>query len=261
MQNENCDHIRKKSLGITSEIAYQKFLKPLLRPPTAQKSLEQAYNLNNVNWGKIYLLPRVITIDSSLKSFQYKILNNTLHLNECLFKFNIVDSSLCSICKQENESVIHLFAICSEARSLCDQLRTYTSSKNIILPSNLVPQVVILGVWDEKMQNLTLVIHLILIFKCYIYLKREDGLNFYGLKAYIKSIENIERHIASQRQKLDYHHKKMEQVNYCVIKYTRVLNMLGNCFPDLGWWEGFFWGAGGTGSEFLYMALCVKSKI
>ena len=56
------------------------------------------------------------------------------------------------------------------------------------------------------MQDLTLVNHLILIFKRYIYLKRKDGLNFYGSKAYIKSIKNIERHIASQRQKLDYHY-------------------------------------------------------
>ena len=125
------------------------------------------------------------TTDSSLRSFQYKILSNTLYLNERLFKFNIVDSPLCSLCKQENESVIHLFAICSEARSLWDQLRTWTSSKNIILPSNLVPQVAILGLWDEKMQNLTLVNHLILIFKRYIYLKRKDGLNFYGFIASI----------------------------------------------------------------------------
>ena len=116
------DHIRKKSLGITSKIADQKFLKPLLRPPTAQKSLEQAFNLNNVNWVKICLLPRVTTIDSSLRSFQYKRLNNTLYLNERLFKFNTVDSPLSSLCKQETESVIHLFALCSEARSLWEQL-------------------------------------------------------------------------------------------------------------------------------------------
>ena len=47
LQNENYDHFRKKSLGISSKIAYQKFLKPLLSPPTAQTSLEQAL-LNNV---------------------------------------------------------------------------------------------------------------------------------------------------------------------------------------------------------------------
>ena len=122
-------------------------------------------------------------------------------MNERLFKFNIVDSSLCSLSKQENESVIHLFPICSVARSLWDQLSTWTSSQNIILPLNLVPQVVILGVWDEKMQDLTLVNHLILIFKCYIYLKRKDDLNFYGWKAYIKSIENIELYISPHKDK------------------------------------------------------------
>ena len=58
------------------------------------------------------------------------------------------------LCKQENESVIHLFAICSEARSLWDQLSTWTSSQNIILLPNLVPQVMIVGVWDGKMQDL-----------------------------------------------------------------------------------------------------------
>ena len=129
------------------------------------------------------MLPRVTTIESSLRSFQYRILNNTLYLNERLFKFNIVNSPLCLLCKQENGSVIHSFVICHEARSLWDQLSTWTSSKNITLPSNLVPQVVILGVWDEKMQELALVNHLFLIFKRYIYLKRKDGLNFYGLKA------------------------------------------------------------------------------
>ena len=166
----------------------------------------------NANWGKIYLLWGVTTIDSSLRSFQYKILNNTLYLNERLSKFNIVDSPLCSLCKQDNKSVIHLFAICSEARSLWDQLGTWTSSQNITLPPNLVPQVVILRVLDEKTKNLTFVNHLILIIKRYIYLKRKYGLNFYGLKAYIKSIENRECHIASQRQILDYHHKKWNKL-------------------------------------------------
>ena len=44
------------------------------------------------------MLPRIVTIESSLRSFQYEILNNILYLNERLFKFNIVDSPLCSLC-------------------------------------------------------------------------------------------------------------------------------------------------------------------
>ena len=52
----------------------------------------------------------------------------------------------------------------------------------------------------------------------------------------------------------------MEQVNNCVTKNTRVLSMLGNCFLDWGGGKGFL-RVGSTGSEFLCMALCVKSKI
>ena len=103
----------------------------------------------------------------------------------------------------------------------------------------MVPQVVILDVWDEKMQNLTLVNHLIQIFKRYIYLKRKDGLNFCGLIAYIKSIENIRTSYRLTKTKLRLPPYKMEQVNHCVIKHTRVLSMLGNCFPHSYQEEGF----------------------
>ena len=56
------------------------------------------------------MLPRQATIELSLRSFQYKILNNILYFNEKLFKFKVVDSPLCSLCETENESVLHLFA-------------------------------------------------------------------------------------------------------------------------------------------------------
>ena len=63
--------------------------------------------------GKVYMLPRIVTIESSLPSFQYKILNNILYLNEGLFKFNIVDSPLCSLCGAYNKSIKHLFCTCT----------------------------------------------------------------------------------------------------------------------------------------------------
>ena len=74
---------------ITSKTAYQILLKSLVRPATAQTSLESSLHLTNVDWKKIYMLPRLTTIESSLRSFQYKILNNVLFLNERLYKFNV----------------------------------------------------------------------------------------------------------------------------------------------------------------------------
>ena len=34
-----------------------------------------------IKWVEIYLLPRKVTFNTYLRCFQYKILNNTLHLN------------------------------------------------------------------------------------------------------------------------------------------------------------------------------------
>ena len=84
------NQINNVSPCMTSKVAYQKLLKQLVKPPTAQKSVERMLGLEDVDWSRIYLLPRATTIESSLRSFQYKILNNTLYSNERLFKLNAV---------------------------------------------------------------------------------------------------------------------------------------------------------------------------
>ena len=93
----------------SSKLAYQKLTQPLSKPPTSQLYFEKVLGHGKVQWGKVYMLPRIVTKEPSLRSFQYKILNNILYLNERLFKFNIVDSPLCSLCGAYNESIKHLF--------------------------------------------------------------------------------------------------------------------------------------------------------
>ena len=136
-------------------------LKQLVKPPTAQKSLERMLGLENVDWSRIYLLPRATTIESSLRSFQYKILNNTLYLNERQFKLKAVESPQCSLCKQFKGSVLHLFCTCSVTRNLWAKFCVWASNANISLTS-------------EELQDQAIVNHLILLFKRYIYLKRGD---------------------------------------------------------------------------------------
>ena len=41
--------------------------------------------------------------------FQYKILNNILYLNNTLYTSKLTNSSLCSFCKHENETTLHIF--------------------------------------------------------------------------------------------------------------------------------------------------------
>ena len=64
------------------------------------------------DWKSIYLLLRMVTVDTKLRVFQYKIWNNIRFVKEMLFKFRKVESPLCSFCKAEDETYIPLFYRC-----------------------------------------------------------------------------------------------------------------------------------------------------
>ena len=143
----------------------------------------------------IYTLPRTITRDSTLRIFQYKLINNVLYLNKSLFRFGIVTDSLCSFCKVFDESPLHLFHDCTFTQTLWNQLRNYLC-ENIVIPP-LTSQSAIFGFTDTKIDNYLILNHLLLIFKFYIYKARASNyLNFYCLKSNITRIKNIEEAIS-----------------------------------------------------------------
>ena len=133
----------KKPLGITCRTAYYTLLVPLIGPATAQSTLETSLNLCDLDWKKIFMIPGLTTIESSLCSFQYKILNNILYPNDRLYKCKAIP--LCSLSKLENESLIHLFCQCIETRVLWHQLQTWFPGPKKL--PDLEPQPILLGMW------------------------------------------------------------------------------------------------------------------
>ena len=55
--------------------------------PTSQVYFQNYFSNEQLVWSDIYCLPRIFTIDSKLRCFQYKILHNILYLNQKLFIF------------------------------------------------------------------------------------------------------------------------------------------------------------------------------
>ena len=97
-------HLTKKNTLIDIEKLNSRQLYSLLvytHPftPTSQKYLNELLKTNSLDWKKIYILPRLATLDSYSRSFQYKILNNVLYLNKRHFKFRKSMSPLCPFCK------------------------------------------------------------------------------------------------------------------------------------------------------------------
>ena len=55
--------------------------------PTSQKYLNKLLKTDSFEWKQIYLLPRLVILDSYSRSFQCKTLNNVLCLNKKIFTF------------------------------------------------------------------------------------------------------------------------------------------------------------------------------
>ena len=155
---------------------------------------------SNLDWKTIYMLPRIVTKDSRLQVFQYKLLNNVLYLNKMLFRFGKIDSPLCSFCKMIEETPLHLFYNCIKKKLLWDQLKDFISNETLSFPS-LTPQSAILGHIDLS-DDYLLINHIILIYKFYIYNSRNRGyLNIEQLKAIIDKTKRIEEEISKRNLK------------------------------------------------------------
>ena len=82
------------------------------KKPTSQSYFENCFKTDDFDWKKIYVIPRIATIDTKQRAFQYKILNNILYLNKMLFHFGITKNSMCSFCKTQEETIMHSFYDC-----------------------------------------------------------------------------------------------------------------------------------------------------
>ena len=92
---------------------------------TSQQYFKTFFPHLNLGWKLIYLLTRILTKNTSLRAFQYKVLNNVLYLNHKLFHFKISTTSLCQYHSQHCGTVQHLFSNCNEDTSLWTEIILY----------------------------------------------------------------------------------------------------------------------------------------
>ena len=140
---------------------------------TSQLYYKGYFNNFDFNWKSIYLLPRMVTVDTKLGVFQYKILSNIIFVN------NKVESPLSSFCKAE---VLR--------RKLQNVFIT-----TLDLPS-ISPQSAIFGFLHDALKHELLLNHISLIFKNYLYKARENkDLKFNILKDYLTKIRDLEANL------------------------------------------------------------------
>ena len=94
---------------LTAREIYSELLLSSGNTPTSQKYFGKVFPNENFDWKKIYILPRVATLNSFQRNFQYKILHNILYLNKMLFTFGKTKTPLCSFYHSYDEIIKHIF--------------------------------------------------------------------------------------------------------------------------------------------------------
>ena len=188
--------------------------------PTCQSYHEKSFVDYDFNWKLINGIHHIAKLETKIRIFQYKLLNNVLYLNKNLFQFGIISQSKCSFCELYDETPLHIFYKCTYVQNWWNQLRLYLLGK-VALPA-LNPQSAIFGFTDVSHHNFLLVNHLLLIFKYDIYNSRvNNSLSFQSLKCVISQAKYIEETISNND--LD---KKIKNFTKMEINWSSLLEIL-----------------------------------
>ena len=161
----------------------------------------------DIDWKHTHLMPFKSTIDTKLRTFQYKFLMRILPCNKKLYKQKLVNSTLCDFCAMNVETTTHLFWECNVTRAFWAELQQFLHNKDFIINFNL--RTISFGL-EKRAQDSCILNFLIILAKYYIfrckYNKNEP--EFIAFVQYLKQRKNIEETIAIIKDKTDTHNMK-----------------------------------------------------
>ena len=132
--------------------------------PTSQQCFKTFFPHLNLDWKLISLLPQILTKNTSLRAFQYKVLNNVLYFNHKLFQFQVSTTFLCSYCNKHDETVQHLFSTSNEVISSWTEIKLY-----FVNDIKLITQIAIFGYTNTDDRYFITQNLILLIFNFYLY--------------------------------------------------------------------------------------------
>ena len=162
----------------------------------------------------ILSLPFKVVLDTKSRKFQYKVLTRYLVTKTFLKKIDKIDSSACSFCGVNDESLEHLFVTCLFTATLWEKLVIWCNNINVKVES-LSTVDIIFGDWQRK-ENFLLLNHIMLIAKQYIYYCRINNskLLFNVLLVRIKSVYLLECQISTWKSKRQAHSLKWSKCRF-----------------------------------------------
>ena len=160
---------------------YNTLINTTVTPICKQKWSEKLNTvLSDKDWTDYFSLPFKITNDFNLQWFQFRILHRIIGTNYLLSKMKIKNSSLCTFCGIEDETIEHFFLYCSKTKLFLNRFFRNFKDKHKITNISLI-----FGIPNEKNDLVNL---LLLLVKRYIYNCRvnEELPNIIKAKRYLQ---------------------------------------------------------------------------
>ena len=173
--------------------------------PTATKKWNQSFN--NLKWKTIFKNAIKHSLDTQLQWFQLRLIHRILPTKKYLALCKLTDSSQCSFCNDNTESLSHLFWHCIHVRKFWEELQKLLYENCIHCTRFKFKEELILfgcaeNVYTDKPMNL-----IILFAKFYIYKCKFES-NKPSLKPFLQQLANrirIEKTIANCNNKYNKH--------------------------------------------------------
>ena len=114
-----------------SKSIYTKLVKCIIETPSSESKLVENFQIDKNQLKKIYQLPFIVTIESKMRAFQFKINHLIYHTNEMLVQKNMIEDDTCTFCQENTESLTHLFIDCPFTKKLWIELERITNTNSI----------------------------------------------------------------------------------------------------------------------------------
>ena len=115
----------KLILSPSKKLIYASFIKiKNSEKPSSIKKWERSF-IDEMNWRHAFQATRLATQSTYLQSLQYKIMHNITCTNITLVKMKIIQEDKCSFCKNDRETISHMFTECPYATKFWSDVKKW----------------------------------------------------------------------------------------------------------------------------------------
>ena len=175
-----------------NRVVYEKLIFLKQQPPYRSQNKWcvdcEVENMETIDWKSVYQLSFNCTKITKLNTFQFKLLHRRLATNDFLKKIGIKENDMCTFCRSEVESLIHLFWSCNVTSRFWQSFKQWLTTDKGIADIETInfTSTIILGLNTKVFKKKQLDIYFLMA-RYYIWICRTQGkdLNFQNFTNFV----------------------------------------------------------------------------